>query len=95
MQILYHNLITGRAVTGVLHFINQTPVEWFSKNHATVDTATYDSEFVASRISVDQIIDLRTTLPYLGVKIEGKSILFCDNQSVITSSTLPHSSLKK
>jgi Reverse transcriptase (RNA-dependent DNA polymerase) len=92
---LFHDLITGRAVTGVLHFMNQTPVEWYSKKQATVETATYGSEFVAARIAVDQIIDLRTTLRYLGVPIEGKSYLFGDNQSVITSSTLPQSSLKK
>ena len=27
---LYHDLGTGRAVSGVLHFLNQTPIEWFS-----------------------------------------------------------------
>jgi hypothetical protein len=43
----------------------------------------------------NQIIDLRTTLRYVGLQIEGKSILFCDIQTVITSSTLTHSSLKK
>jgi len=26
---LYHDLITGRAVTGILHLVNQTPIEWF------------------------------------------------------------------
>jgi hypothetical protein len=28
---LYHNMITGRAVTGILHMLNSTPVDWFSK----------------------------------------------------------------
>ena len=28
---LYHDLITGRAVTGVLHLINGTPIDWYSK----------------------------------------------------------------
>ena len=28
---LYHNVVTGRSVTGVLHFINKTPVDWCSK----------------------------------------------------------------
>ena len=92
---LYHDLITGRAVTGILHLINKTPLEWYSKKQATVETATYGSEFVAARISTDQIIDLRTTLRYLGVPIRGKSFLFGDNQSVITNSTIPHSTLKK
>ena len=25
---LYHNYITGRAVTGILHLVNQTPIDW-------------------------------------------------------------------
>ena len=92
---LYHDLLTGRAVTGVLHMINGTPIDWFSKRQDTVETATYGSEFVAARIAVEQIIDLRTTLRYLGVPIKGKAYMFGDNQSVITSSTIPHSQLSK
>ena len=92
---LQHDLVTGRALTGVLHFVNATPIDWYSKRQATVETATYGSEFVAARIAVDQIIDLRTTLRYLGVPIREKSYLFGDNKSVVDSSTLPHSPLKK
>lgn len=32
---LYHDLINGRAVTGVLHLINKTPIDWYSKRQAT------------------------------------------------------------
>ena len=55
---LQHDLLTGRAVTGALHLVNQTPSDWFSKRQATVETATFGSEFTAARISVDQILDL-------------------------------------
>jgi hypothetical protein len=92
---LYHDLVTGRAVTGVLHLVNGTPIEWFSKRQATVETATYGSEFVAARIATEQIIDLRTTLRYLGVEVKSKSYMFGDNQSVVTSSTVPESPLNK
>jgi Reverse transcriptase (RNA-dependent DNA polymerase) len=92
---LYHCMITGRSVTGILHMINGTPIEWFSKKQDTVETATYGSEFVAARIATEQIIDLRTTLRYLGVPVHGKSFMFGDNKSVVTSSTIPHSRLNK
>jgi hypothetical protein len=46
---LYHDMLTGRSVTAVLHFLNQTPVEWFTKKQPTVETATYGSEFVAAK----------------------------------------------
>eukprot|EP00934_Nitzschia_sp_Nitz4_P007134 Nitzschia sp. Nitz4//scaffold846_size1981//130//1963//NITZ4_009307-RA/size1981-snap-gene-0.4-mRNA-1//1//CDS//3329559005//7124//frame0 len=67
---LFHDSITGRSVTGVLHFINQTPIEWYSKKQSTVETATYGSEFVAARTGVEQIMDLRFTLRSLGVPIQ-------------------------
>jgi hypothetical protein len=92
---LMHCMITGRAVTGVVHFLNSTLSDWYCRKQATVETATYGSEFVAARIAADQIIDLRLTLRYLGVPLEQKTLLFGDNNSVIISSTLPHSSLKK
>ena len=27
---LYHDMITGQSVTGILHLINQTPFDWYS-----------------------------------------------------------------
>jgi len=88
---LYHDWTTGRAETGTLDFLNGTPIDWFSKRQNTVETATYGSEVVAARIASDRIIDMRMTLRYLGVPIKGKSYMFGDNQSVVTSSTIPHS----
>jgi hypothetical protein len=92
---LYHDWTTGRAVTGTLDFLNGTPIDWFSKRLNTVETATYGSEFVAARIATDRIIDMRMTLRYLGVPIKGKPYMFGDNESVVTSSTIPHSKLNK
>ena len=92
---LFHDILTGRAVTGILHLVNGMPIDWFSKKQATMEMATYGSEFVAARIATEQIIDLRNTLRYLGVPVDAKSYMFRDNQSVVTSSTLPHSKLNK
>jgi hypothetical protein len=66
---LFHDIVTGHSVTGVLHLLNKMPIDWYSKKQAMVETATYGSEFVAARMCVDQIIDLRTTLRYLGVPV--------------------------
>ena len=92
---LYHEWTTGRAVTGTLHFLNGTLIDWFSKQQNTVETATYGSEFVAARIATNQDIDLQVTLRYLGVPVLDKSYMFGDNKSVVTSSTIPHSKLNK
>ena len=82
-------------MTGGLHFVNKPPVDWYSKKQATVETATYGSEFVATKTATEQIMDIRQTLRYLGVPIGAKSFLFGDNRSVVTRATLPHSTLTK
>ena len=92
---LMHDVTTGKSVTGILHLINKTPLDWYSKKQPTVETATYGSEFVAARICVEQIIDLRTTLRYLGVPIRDKSFMFGDNKSVVDSSMQVHAKLHK
>ena len=92
---LYHDLMTGRAVTGVLHFLNQTPIDWYSKKQETVETATYGSEFAAARTAIQQIAALRQALQYLGVPLRESSYLFGDNESVVKSGSIPHSRLSK
>ena len=92
---LHHDLATGKAVTAALHFLNQTPIDAYTKTQSTVETATYGSEFVAAETAVDQIIDICTTLRYLGVPIRDKSYMFGDNRSVVTSSTIPNSTISK
>ena len=92
---LLHDLITGRSVTAVLHFFNLTPGFWYSKRQAAVENATHGSEFVAAKAATEQVIDLRQTLRYLGVPIKSKAYMFCDDKSVVTSFTVPHSLLSK
>ena len=92
---LMHCLVTGRAMTGVMHFVNQTLIDTYSKRQATVATATFGSEFVAAKQCTEQVIELRNALRYLGVPVRKTSYVFGDNQSVVTQSTIPHSQLAK
>ena len=80
---LYHDILTERSVAGILHFLNKTPIDLFYNKHATSETATYGSEFVAGRTYVEQTIDLRTTLRYLCIRIIGSIYMFRDNESVV------------
>ena len=72
---LNHCLATGKSLTGCLHFVNKTPVDWYSKKQATIETATYGLEFVAAKTGTEQIMDIRQTLRYLRAPIASKS--FC------------------
>jgi len=92
---LLHCKVMGQPVTGILDFVNQTPIDWFSKKQATVEAATYGSEFVAACTCVERSIQLWDTLRYLGVPIRKKAYMFGDNESVVNSSTTPHAKLHK
>jgi len=92
---LYHDLISGRSVTGILHLANKTVIDFYSKLQSTVETATFGSEYVAGRTCTQQVIDLRTTFRYLGVPIETATYVFGDNETVVNASSVPHSKLNK
>ena len=83
---LYHELISGKSVTGIIHQLNKTPIDWYSKLQSTVETATFGSEHVAARTCTEQVIDLRLTLRYLRVPINRATMVLGDNESVIISS---------
>jgi hypothetical protein len=92
---LMHCKVTGKSCDGYLTFINQTLVDHDSKRQATVETATFGSEFVAARKCTEAAIDIRLMARYMGMPLDGPSWMFGDNQSVITQSTLPQSVLTK
>ena len=88
-------LVTRRSVTGIVLLLNNFLLRCTSKRQNTVETSTYGAEMVAGRLAVEQVMDVRYKLRMLGVPVEGASALLGDNQSVITSCSLPSSHLKK
>ena len=92
---LLHDTLTRKLVTAVLHFVNTIPTAWFLKRQATVETATYSSEFIAAKTATEQIMDFRNTLRYLDIPIMTKSYMFGDIKSAVTSSTILQSILNK
>lgn len=92
---LYHNKMTGKAVTAVLHFINKTPFDWYTRTQSVINTATFGAEATAARTAIEQMRSRKMTLMYLGVPIVGPSILFGDNESVVNTTSRPHGKLHK
>jgi hypothetical protein len=87
--------LTRRSVTGIVLLLNNTPIVWLSKRQKTVETSTYGSELIASRIAVDLILSMRYKLRMLGLTLEHSSMMVGDNMSVVLNTTIPSSSLKK
>ena len=46
---------------------------------------SFGSEYVSAQTCVEQLINLRTTLRYLRVPVQGPSIMFGDNQTVVNA----------
>ena len=89
------NVVTRRSHTGILLFLNNAPIIWYSKRQNTVESSTFGSEFVALRIALEQIEALRYKLRMFGVPIDGPADVFCDNQSVVLSASVPTTMLNK
>ena len=90
-----YDLVTRRSITGILVMINNTPVRWVSKRQKTVETSTYGSELVASRIATELILEVRFMLRSLGVDLDGPTLMLVDNMSVVLNTTVPSTVLKK
>jgi hypothetical protein len=56
------NVVTQRSHTGILIFVQNVPIIWFSKKQNTVESASFGSEFVALRAARDMIVALRYKL---------------------------------
>ena len=87
--------ITRRSHTGIVILLNNAPVFWICKRQNTVETSTFGSEFIALKAATEHIEGLRYKLRMFGVRIEGPTNILCDNMSVVKSSTMPESRLKK
>jgi hypothetical protein len=90
-----HDLVIRRFITGILVMLNNTPIGWISKHQKTVETWTYGSELVASRVATELILEVRYILRSLGVALDGPALMLGDNMSVILNTTVPSSVLKK
>jgi hypothetical protein len=52
------NVVTRRSHTGIVIFLQNTPIIWHSRRQNTVETSMFGSEFVALRNARDLIVGL-------------------------------------
>jgi len=89
------NKITRHSHTGILIYLNKSPIIWYSKSQHTVETSTFGSEFVALKTGIELIRSLWYKLHVMGVPIEGPANVLVDNDSVVKNSTIPSSTLQR
>ena len=89
------NLANRRSHSGIIIYVNNAPIMWFSKRQNTVESSSFGSELVALRIATDMIEALRYKFRCMGVPIDGPAEVLCDNKSVVTNASVPASVLNK
>mmetsp|Transcript_18821 Transcript_18821/g.26684 ORF Transcript_18821/g.26684 Transcript_18821/m.26684 type:complete len:136 (+) Transcript_18821:2253-2660(+) len=89
------DLITRQSTTGIIIFLQGTPILWYSKRQNTIETSTFRSEFVAMKIATEMNEGLRYRLRMMGIPVDGAVNTFCDNNSVVKNVTNPASTLSK
>ena len=89
------DLLTRRSRTGVLIYLNRSPIIWYSKKQIGIETSAFGSEFIAMKTGVELVKGLRYKLRMMGVPIDGPTNIRCDNMSVVHNVTKPESTLKK
>jgi hypothetical protein len=70
---LMQDLTTGRSVTGILHLVNSTPIDWFCKLQGSVESATYGSEICCCSVGyrADHGHTLHSSKPWSSHRWEG------------------------
>ena len=89
------NIANRRLHSGIIIYVNNAPIIWYSKCQNIVEASSSGSDFVALRISTEIIEALRYNLRCFGILVEGSAELFCDNMAVVKNSSIPISDLDK
>ena len=90
-----HDKKTRKSVEGYMLFVGSTLVKAKSKRQGSIASSTYVSEIHAGRTASEEVMDLRYLLRSLGMKLDGPTLAYGDNESSIKSVTEPESPLNK
>ena len=89
------NCLNRRSSSGILIYVSNTPVIWYSKRKNTVETSSFGSYFLALRIATELVEALRYKIGCFGVRLDGPASIFFDNKLVVTNASVPTSMLNK
>ena len=72
-----------RSHSGIIIYVNNAPIIWYSKRQNTGEASIFGSEYFALRIVTEMIEALRHKLRCFGIPVEGPAEVLCDNMSVV------------
>lgn len=80
---------TRHSTSGYIFQLYNNTVSWCSKKQNTVAKSTTEAEYVALSFATQEVIWLRRLLENIGMKAEGPSTIFEDNNGAIELSKNP------
>jgi hypothetical protein len=89
------NKVTQQSHTGIIIFVQNAPIVWYSMRQNTVEAATFGSEMVALRICKEFIVAMPYKFRLFSIPIKGPVNVFCDNHGVVKNMSMPESTLMK
>jgi hypothetical protein len=89
------NKVTRHSHTGIIIYVQNALIIWYSKRQNTMKVATFGSEMVALRICKELIVVIWYKLRMFGAEIDGPVNVFCDNRGVVKNVIIPESTLMK
>ena len=87
--------VTRRSRTGILVYLNCSLVHWWSKKQTSIESSSFGAEFIAMKQCCEYLHGLRHKLLLMGIPCDQPSYIYSDNQSVLASTMMPDSTLKK
>ena len=84
-----------RSRTGFITYMNEAPIQWYSKRQSRVENSVFGSEFIAMRTGLETVQGLRYKLRMMGIPLNSPTYIYGDNMSVIHNTSKPESTLKK
>jgi hypothetical protein len=85
------NKVTRHLHTGIIIYVQNAPILWYSKRQNTVEVATLRSEMVAWQICKELIVAICYKLRMFGVEVHSPANVFCDNHGVVKNVSIPES----
>jgi histone deacetylase 1/2 len=74
---------TRRSTTGFCVYLGSHCISWASKKQPTVSRSSAEAEYRALATTAAELTWLQYLLHDLGIPLEHRPLIFCDNQSVI------------
>ena len=89
------NMMNLPSYTEITIYLCRAPIIWYSKKQNTFESRTVRSKIVTIRTGMELTKGINYKLSIMGFLIDGPTLVFCDNNLVVTRMSVPTFTLEK